>query len=63
MEEEKWEFQYINIDSMIDDYHNLNIGNEELRNHVYYFIQEAIQKSMHNLTGDEIWKLLNKLQD
>jgi hypothetical protein len=62
MEQEKWDFEFINIDSMIDDYHKLNIRNEELRNHVYNYIQEVIQKSIHNLNDNEIWELLNKLQ-
>lgn len=61
-EEEKWEFEYINIDSMIDDYYKLNIENEELRNYVYDYIQETIQKSSHNLTTNETWELLNKLK-
>jgi hypothetical protein len=60
-EEEKWEFEYINIDNMINDYHKLSIGNEELRNHVYNYIEKAIHKSSHNLTSDEIWELITNL--
>lgn len=62
MKEEKWEFNYTNINSMINDYFKLDIGNEELKDHVYDFIQDSITKSTHNLTTDEMWKLLNRLQ-
>ena len=61
-EEEKWDFFYHHIESMIEDFKKISRYNEELRNHVYEFIQEAIIKSSHNLSEDNYVDLLNMAQ-
>jgi hypothetical protein len=58
---EKWDFYSHHIEWMIEDYLNMSNRNEELKNHVYDFIQECINRSLHNLTFDEIYDLTLKL--
>ena len=58
---EKWDFYSHHIEWMIEDYHNMNNRNEELKDHVYEFIQESIIRSLHNLTIDEAYNLTMKL--
>ena len=57
MTKDKWHYNRIN--NMISDY--VNINNEELKDYVYDYIQEAIWKSNDYLTQNEFFDLMNKL--